>query len=72
MKSIGDRIKMLRKAANLTQSQLGELIGKSKGNISGYENGTYDPSASTIIELKIPQELNSMLIKKISLTTLIY
>jgi SOS-response transcriptional repressor LexA len=51
MKSIGDRIKMLRKAANLTQSQLGELIGKSKGNISGYENGTYDPSASTIIEL---------------------
>jgi SOS-response transcriptional repressor LexA len=51
MDSIGNRIKTLRKASNLTQFQLGELIGKSKGNISGYENGTYDPSASTIIEL---------------------
>lgn len=51
MESIGNRIKKLRKSLNLTQYQLGELIGKSKGNISGYENGTFDPSANTIISL---------------------
>lgn len=51
MESIGDRIKKLRKSLNLTQSQLGELIGKSKGNISGYENGSFEPSANTIVEL---------------------
>jgi len=51
VESIGDRIKKLRKSLNLTQSQLGELIGKSKGNISGYENGTFEPSANTIVEL---------------------
>lgn len=51
LESIGERIKRLRKSLKLTQSQLGELIGKSKGNISGYENGTFDPSASTIIAL---------------------
>jgi len=51
VESIGDRIKKLRKSLNLTQSQLGDLIGKSKGNISGYEKGTFEPSANTIVEL---------------------
>lgn len=51
MDSIGMRIKNLRLDNHYTQEKLGKLIGKSKGNISGYEKGTFEPSASTIVLL---------------------
>ena len=51
MRTIGERIKALRKRENLSGQQLAEIIGKSKGNISGYENGKFEPSAQTIAAL---------------------
>ena len=51
MDTIGERIKKLRKAANLTQEELGKAINKSKGNVSGYESGKFEPSANTIIDM---------------------
>lgn len=51
MRTIGERIKALRKRENLSGQELAEIIGKSKGNISGYENGKFEPSAQTITAL---------------------
>lgn len=49
--TMGDRIKYLRLKEDLTQAQLSEKIGISKGNISSLENNRYEPSAKTIISL---------------------
>ena len=51
MKTIGSRIKNLRLEHNLSIQQLAEIVGKSKGNISGYENDKFEPSAQTIIAI---------------------
>lgn len=51
METIGQRIKFLRKQHNFTVQQLAELINKTKGNISSYKNGKYEPSAQTIIRI---------------------
>ena len=40
---IGDRIKYLRKQANLTQSQLAERLNLSQATIASWENGTRRP-----------------------------
>jgi transcriptional regulator with XRE-family HTH domain len=44
-KTIGERIKLARDAAKLTQAQLGEMVYKSQGNISDYESGRHSISA---------------------------
>lgn len=44
--SIGKRIKELRKSINMTQEELGELLGVKKAAVQKYEN-------ETIINLKI-------------------
>lgn len=49
--TIGQRIKYLRISRGLSLQELAELLGKSKGNISGYENDKFEPSAKTIISL---------------------
>lgn len=51
MRTIGERIKFLRKQNNWTVQQLAELINKTKGNVSSYENDKYEPSAQTIIKI---------------------
>lgn len=51
MSTIGQRIKALRIKNRLSLQELAELVGKSKGNISGYENDKYEPSAQTIISI---------------------
>lgn len=51
MGTIGQRIKSLRIKNRLSLQELAELVGKSKGNISGYENDKYEPSARTIISI---------------------
>lgn len=48
---IGDRVKTRRKQLNLSQSELGNLIGVSKVAISGYENGFKTPSLSIFEKL---------------------
>lgn len=47
----GKRLKELRKAKKLSQTELGEILGVSKSSICCYENGTRNPSLESIIDL---------------------
>lgn len=40
----GQKLKQIRKARGLTQSELGKLIGVTKVSICGYETGNRTPS----------------------------
>lgn len=48
---LGDMIKRIRKERNLTQSELGELIGVQKAQISKLENNTKNVSIGTILKV---------------------
>jgi len=48
---IGDMIKKVRKERQLTQEQLGELIGVKKAQISRLENNTKNITVETIIRV---------------------
>lgn len=54
---IGDAIKQARKERNLTQAQLGELVGVKKAQISKIENNLTDARFETI--LKVFRALNA-------------
>ena len=51
MELIGEKIKQLRIQNNLTQSQLGELIGVKRAQISKLEHGNHSASVSTILKV---------------------
>jgi HTH-type transcriptional regulator/antitoxin HipB len=51
MEVLGELIKQTRKERNLTQEQLGELIGVQKAQISRLENHTGNVTLSTIIKV---------------------
>ncbi len=44
---IGKRIKELRIEKNMSQQELGELLGITKVSVCGYENGTRTPNLET-------------------------
>lgn len=48
---IGDAIRKARKAKNLTQEQLGELVGVQKSQIAKIENSTTDARFSTVLRV---------------------
>ena len=48
---IGQTIKQIRKERNLTQEQLGELVGVKKAQISKIENSLTDARFDTIIKV---------------------
>jgi SOS-response transcriptional repressor LexA len=48
---IGKWIKASREAADLKQEQLAERLGKSRGNVSAWENGRHDPSFMQILDI---------------------
>jgi DNA-binding XRE family transcriptional regulator len=48
---LGFAIKQARKERNLTQEQLGELVGVKKAQISKIENSTTDARFSTIMKV---------------------
>jgi len=48
---LGDAIKQARKERNLTQEQLGELVGVKKAQISKLENSLTDARFETIIKV---------------------
>lgn len=48
---IGQTIKQIRKERNLTQEQLGELVGVKKAQISKIENSVTDARFETIIKV---------------------
>ena len=51
MDILAHKIKALRKKRNLTQEELGQLIGKDKTQISKIEKGTRNLTISTILEI---------------------
>jgi HTH-type transcriptional regulator / antitoxin HipB len=51
MEIIGELIKQTRKGRNMTQEQLGELIGVQKAQISRLENHTGNVTLSTILKV---------------------
>ncbi len=54
---LGHTIKLIRKERNLTQQQLGELVGVKKAQISKIENSVTDARFETI--LKVFKALNT-------------
>ena len=49
--SIGSRIRDARKAAKLTQSDLGNKLGKNLRTVQKYESGEIEPAFSTIMQI---------------------
>ncbi|QDQ87719.1 helix-turn-helix transcriptional regulator [Alcaligenaceae bacterium SJ-26] len=49
--SIGKWIKEVRKSRNLTQTELGEKLGRTKANISAWENDAHEPSYSQVLSI---------------------
>lgn len=48
---IGAWVKACRQAANLTQEQLGEALGKTKGNVSAWEGNRHEPSYDQMLTI---------------------
>jgi transcriptional regulator with XRE-family HTH domain len=48
-KEVGQRVKALRQAQELTQSALAEAAGVTDETISRLERGTYEPAVSTLV-----------------------
>lgn len=47
----GDRLKELRKSKNITQEELGNVLGVTKASICCYEKGTRTPTIENLIDL---------------------
>lgn len=58
MEVLGDMIRMVRKERNLTQQQLGELIGVQKSQISKLERNTKNVTIETILKVFKALEAN--------------
>ncbi|WP_238899434.1 helix-turn-helix transcriptional regulator [Clostridium sp. YIM B02500] len=56
MATLSDRLKELRKSNNLTQAELGKILGVGKTTVSMYETGNSTPSDE--IKLKISEYFN--------------
>lgn len=52
LKAIGKRIAAYRKINNLTQSELGEKLGRSQAVVSGWEKGS-DPGCDSLIQIAV-------------------
>ena len=48
---LGYRLKELRKKMDISQTELGKLLGVTKVSISGYENGTRVPSMEVLMNI---------------------
>jgi DNA-binding XRE family transcriptional regulator len=53
---LGDQIKQIRKERHLTQTQLGELIGVKKAQISKIENSLKQARIDTILKVFVALE----------------
>lgn len=56
--SLGNRLYLLRKQLNLSQSGLGELMGVSHSNISGYERDKQVPKCDSLKNLYYQYKVN--------------
>lgn len=48
---IGDKLKVARKKAKLSQEKVAEIINTSRSNISKYETGLLEPNIETLKKL---------------------
>ena len=48
---IGDKLKIARKKAKLSQEKVAEIINTSRSNISKYETGLLEPNIETLKKL---------------------
>ena len=48
---LGYRLRELRKNNNMSQEDLGKLLGVTKVSVSGYENGTRIPSMEILVTI---------------------
>lgn len=48
---LGYRLRELRKEKNMSQADLGKILGVSKVSVSGYENGTRVPSMDILVQI---------------------
>ena len=48
---LGYRLRELRKNNNMSQEDLGKLLGVTKVSVSGYENGTRIPSMEVLVTI---------------------
>ena len=51
MKTLGERLREIRKSKNLTQAQLAEMIGVGKTTITGYEQNNREPNVLNMIKI---------------------
>lgn len=49
--NIHEWVRAARRHAGLTQAQLGELIGVTKGNVSAWETGRHEPSYANLVRI---------------------
>ncbi|MBQ9467429.1 MAG: helix-turn-helix transcriptional regulator [Clostridia bacterium] len=49
MRILGERLRKLREGLNMTQVQIGEILGIPQTGIHRYENGSYTPMAETLV-----------------------
>ncbi len=59
MERLGETIKELRIEKGITQPQLAQLVGVSKGMISVWENNVNEPKATYIKRLAVALEVSS-------------
>ena len=48
---INEWIKHARNAAEMTQEQFGDALGRTKGNVSSWEKGAHEPSWSLMLQI---------------------
>lgn len=49
--TIGEWIKTCRTAAKMNQTQLGDALGVTKGNVSAWENDRHEPSYTQMLKI---------------------
>ena len=49
MQLLGECLHKLREGLNMTQVQIGEILGIPQTSIHSYENGSYTPTAETLV-----------------------
>ncbi len=47
----GNRLKAMRKAEGMTQTELGDVLRVTKGTVSSWETGSRSPSVEKLIQL---------------------
>ena len=74
MDVISDWLREVRRERNLTQAQLGDLVGRTKGNVSAWEKGAHAPSFEQLVTISrktnipLPAELSGAQLEARTLT----